>query len=120
MSNDTMYLMGNSSVTLSFISINNLTCLCMASSWNLTNRSFLKVEGGGTKAPQPLPLRSACSHESLQKSTAVYRNWHPHGKATITHHDDEVLSLPKQTLNLLKWCDVSLHFYDFHCHTCGF
>ena len=35
--NDVMYLMGNSSVTLPFISVNNLTCrcACIASSRNL-------------------------------------------------------------------------------------
>ena len=36
MSNDTMNIMGNSSVTLPFISVNNPTCPCIASSRNLT------------------------------------------------------------------------------------
>ena len=39
MSNDTMYLMRNSSVTLPFISVNNRTCPCIASSRNLQDKT---------------------------------------------------------------------------------
>ena len=41
MSNDTMYIMGNPSATLSSISVNNPTCPCVASSRNLTDRSLV-------------------------------------------------------------------------------